>query len=70
MIDPALRDAQARALHVEVGAGTCIDRGSWRDTTVGDHTKIDNLVQVGHNVIIGHGCLICAHSALGEKTRP
>ena len=32
---------------VEVGANSCIDRGSWRDTIVGDGTKIDNLVQVG-----------------------
>jgi len=31
---------------VEVGAGSCIDRGSWRNTVVGDHTKLDNLVQV------------------------
>ena len=50
---------------VEVGAGTCIDRGSWRDTRVGSFTKIDNLVQIGHNVTIGRNCLICAHSALG-----
>lgn len=39
--------------HVEIGANTCIDRGSWRDTTIGDHAKIDNLVQIGHNVIVG-----------------
>ncbi|KAK3132655.1 hypothetical protein QOZ80_6AG0525800 [Eleusine coracana subsp. coracana] len=32
--------------HVEIGANTCIDRGSWRETVIGDHTKIDNLVQV------------------------
>ncbi|XP_020268907.1 probable UDP-3-O-acylglucosamine N-acyltransferase 2, mitochondrial isoform X2 [Asparagus officinalis] len=45
--------------HVEVGANTCIDRGSWRDTTIGDHTKIDNLVQIGHNVVIGKCCMLC-----------
>ncbi|XP_027105060.1 probable UDP-3-O-acylglucosamine N-acyltransferase 2, mitochondrial [Coffea arabica] len=45
--------------HVEIGANTCIDRGSWRDTIVGDHTKIDNLVQIGHNVQIGKNCMIC-----------
>jgi len=50
---------------VEVGAGSCIDRGSWRDTTLGDNTKVDNLVQIGHNVLVGRSCLICAHSALG-----
>ena len=53
---------------VEVGAGTCIDRGSWRDTTVGDETKIDNLVQIGHNVIIGRASLICAHAALAGSS--
>ncbi|KAL0305889.1 UNVERIFIED_CONTAM: putative UDP-3-O-acylglucosamine N-acyltransferase 2, mitochondrial [Sesamum radiatum] len=45
--------------HVEIGANTCIDRGSWRDAIVGDHTKIDNLVQIGHNVEIGKGCMLC-----------
>ncbi|WOL15693.1 putative UDP-3-O-acylglucosamine N-acyltransferase 2, mitochondrial [Canna indica] len=45
--------------HVEIGANTCIDRGSWRDTVIGDHTKIDNLVQIGHNVIIGKCCILC-----------
>ncbi|PSS10341.1 UDP-3-O-acylglucosamine N-acyltransferase [Actinidia chinensis var. chinensis] len=45
--------------HVEIGANTCIDRGSWRDTTIGDHTKIDNLVQIGHNVVIGKYCMLC-----------
>ncbi|KAG6394049.1 hypothetical protein SASPL_144626 [Salvia splendens] len=45
--------------YVEIGASTCIDRGSWRDTAVGDHTKIDNLVQIGHNVEIGKNCMLC-----------
>ncbi|KAL6990837.1 hypothetical protein U1Q18_008959 [Sarracenia purpurea var. burkii] len=45
--------------HVEIGANTCIDRGSWRETTIGDHTKIDNLVQIGHNVVIGKYCMLC-----------
>jgi len=45
--------------HVEIGANTCIDRGSWRETIIGDHTKIDNLVQIGHNVVIGKCCMIC-----------
>ncbi|XP_042428367.1 probable UDP-3-O-acylglucosamine N-acyltransferase 2, mitochondrial isoform X1 [Zingiber officinale] len=47
------------ANHVEIGANTCIDRGSWRDTVIGDHTKIDNLVQIGHNVVIGKCCMLC-----------
>lgn len=45
--------------HVEIGANTCIDRGSWRDTIIGNHSKIDNLVQVGHNVVIGNNCMVC-----------
>ncbi|KAJ8761633.1 hypothetical protein K2173_004409 [Erythroxylum novogranatense] len=45
--------------HVEIGANTCIDRGSWRDTVIGDHSKLDNLVQIGHNVIIGTNCMLC-----------
>lgn len=43
---------------VEVGANTTIDRGSNRDTIIGEGTKIDNLVQIGHNVVIGRNCLI------------
>jgi len=38
---------------VELGANTCVDRGSWRDTRVGDNTKVDNLVQIGHNAVVG-----------------
>jgi UDP-3-O-[3-hydroxymyristoyl] glucosamine N-acyltransferase len=44
--------------HVEVGANTTIDRGSNRDTVIGEGTKIDNLVQIGHNVVIGRHCVI------------
>ena len=42
---------------VELGAGTCVDRGKFADTTIGDGTKIDNLVQVGHNCRIGR-CVV------------
>jgi len=45
---------------VEIGAGTCIDRGGLRDTIVGEGTKIDNQVQVGHNVLIGRHCVLVA----------
>jgi UDP-3-O-[3-hydroxymyristoyl] glucosamine N-acyltransferase len=41
---------------VEIGAGTTIDRGSLRDTVIGEGTKIDNQVQIGHNVTIGRHC--------------
>ncbi|KAI3948756.1 hypothetical protein MKX01_022170 [Papaver californicum] len=50
--------------HVEIGANTCIDRGSWRDTSIGDHTKIDNLVQIGHNVVIGKSCMLCGQAGI------
>ena len=43
---------------VEIGANTTIDRGATRDTVIGEGTKIDNLVQIGHNVCIGRHCLI------------
>lgn len=53
---------------VEVGANSCIDRGTVADTVVGDGTKIDNLVQIGHNVRVGRTCLICGHVAIGGST--
>jgi UDP-3-O-[3-hydroxymyristoyl] glucosamine N-acyltransferase len=43
---------------VEVGANTTIDRGASRDTIIGEGTKIDNLVQIAHNVVIGRHCVI------------
>ncbi len=43
---------------VEIGANTTIDRGATRDTIIGEGTKIDNLVQIGHNVTIGRHCVI------------
>jgi UDP-3-O-[3-hydroxymyristoyl] glucosamine N-acyltransferase len=43
---------------VEIGANSCIDRGALRDTIIGEGSKIDNLVQIGHNVIIGRHCVI------------
>lgn len=45
---------------VEIGANTTIDRGSGRDTVIGEGTKIDNLVQIAHNVVIGRHCVIVA----------
>ncbi|HZL30041.1 MAG TPA: UDP-3-O-(3-hydroxymyristoyl)glucosamine N-acyltransferase [Pseudolabrys sp.] len=45
---------------VEIGAGTTIDRGAIRDTVIGEGSKIDNLVQVGHNVSIGRHCVVVA----------
>ncbi len=45
---------------VEIGANSCIDRGSGPDTIIGDGCKIDNLVQIGHNVHFGKGCVVVA----------
>jgi UDP-3-O-[3-hydroxymyristoyl] glucosamine N-acyltransferase len=49
---------------VEIGAGTTIDRGGTRDTVIGEGTKIDNLVQIGHNVSIGRHCVIVAQAGI------
>ena len=49
---------------VEIGANTTIDRARFGKTCIGEGTKIDNLVQIGHNVVIGKHCLIVAHSGI------
>lgn len=54
---------------VEIGANTAIDRGSLLDTVIGEGTKIDNLVQVAHNVVIGRHCLIAGHAGIAGSTR-
>ena len=54
---------------VEIGANTTIDRGSIDDTVIGAGTKIDNLVQIGHNVRIGRCCLIMAQAGLAGSVR-
>ncbi len=53
---------------VEIGANTTIDRGSSRDTIIGTGTKIDNLVQIAHNVEIGRHCLIAAQAGIAGST--
>lgn len=50
--------------NVEIGANTCIDRGALGETRIGEGTKIDNLVQVGHNVQIGKRCVIAAQTGI------
>jgi UDP-3-O-[3-hydroxymyristoyl] glucosamine N-acyltransferase len=45
---------------VEMGANSCIDRGTIRDTVIGSGTKLDNLVHIAHNVEVGRDCLFCA----------
>jgi UDP-3-O-[3-hydroxymyristoyl] glucosamine N-acyltransferase len=49
---------------VEIGANTTIDRGATRDTIIGEGTKIDNLVQIAHNVIIGRHCVVVAQTGI------
>jgi len=53
---------------VTVGANSCIDRGAFDDTVIGENTKIDNLVQIGHNVTIGRNCLLAAHTGVSGST--
>ena len=53
---------------VEIGACTTIDRGAMNDTVIGSGTKIDNQVQIGHNVKIGRNCIICSMSGIGGST--
>lgn len=45
---------------VEIGANSCVDRGALSDTVIGEGTKIDNLVQIGHNAVVGRHCVIVA----------
>jgi len=54
---------------VEIGANSCVDRGSIDDTLVGDGTKIDNLVHIAHNVHVGKRCLILALAGIAGSCR-
>ena len=54
---------------VDIGSNSCIDRGSIDDTVVGDGTKIDNLVQIGHNVRLGRRCLVMAQVGIAGSAR-
>ena len=54
---------------VEVGANTCIDRGTIRSTKIGNRTKIDNLAHIAHNVEVGEDCLICGMVGLAGSAR-
>ena len=53
---------------VEIGANTTIDRGALKDTIIGEGTKIDNLVQIGHNVVVGRHCVIVAQTGISGST--
>jgi len=53
---------------VEIGAGTTIDRARFSTTTIGEGSKIDNLVQIGHNVVIGKHCIVIAQTGISGST--
>lgn len=55
--------------NVEIGANSCIDRGAGPDTVIGKGSKIDNLVQIGHNVQIGKGCVVVAQVGIAGSTK-
>ncbi|RZJ44836.1 MAG: UDP-3-O-(3-hydroxymyristoyl)glucosamine N-acyltransferase [Brevundimonas sp.] len=55
--------------NVTVGANTCIDRGAYDDTVIGENTKIDNLVMIAHNTTIGRNCLIAAHTGISGSVK-
>lgn len=54
---------------VEIGANTTIDRGAGPDTVIGDGTKIDNLVQIAHNVQLGRGCIVVSQVGISGSTK-
>ncbi len=54
---------------VSVGANSCIDRGAMTDTMIGDGTKIDNLVQIAHGVVIGRECFLAAQTGIAGGCR-
>jgi len=53
---------------VEIGAGSTIDRGANRDTIIGEGTKIDNLVQIAHNVVVGRHCIFVSQAGVSGST--
>jgi len=54
---------------VEIGANVCVDRATMGETRVGRGTKVDNLVQIAHNVEIGEGCLLVAQVGISGSTK-
>lgn len=54
---------------VEIGANSCVDRGALKDTVIGEGTKIDNLVQIGHNAIVGRNCVIVGQTGIAGSAR-
>jgi UDP-3-O-[3-hydroxymyristoyl] glucosamine N-acyltransferase len=54
---------------VEIGANSCVDRGALKDTVIGEGTKIDNLVQIAHNVVVGRHCVIVAYVGIAGSAQ-
>ena len=54
---------------VEIGANTTVDRGSGSDTVIGNRCRIDNLVQIAHNVTLGEGCILVSQSGIAGSTK-
>jgi UDP-3-O-[3-hydroxymyristoyl] glucosamine N-acyltransferase len=54
---------------VSIGANSCIDRGAYDDTVIGENTKIDNLVQIAHNVVLGRSCVMAAHTGISGSVK-
>lgn len=54
--------------HVEIGANSTIDRGSLRDTVIGQGSRLDNLVMIAHNVVLGKGCVLVAQVGIAGST--
>ena len=54
---------------VEIGANSCIDRGTIASTRIGNGTKIDNQVQIGHNVTVGENCMICGRVGIAGSAK-
>jgi UDP-3-O-[3-hydroxymyristoyl] glucosamine N-acyltransferase len=54
---------------VEIGANSTVDRGALNDTVIGDGTKVDNLVQIAHNAVIGRHCIIVAQTGIAGSAQ-
>jgi UDP-3-O-[3-hydroxymyristoyl] glucosamine N-acyltransferase len=77
-VPPVLSDPTWHRIHslggveigddVEIGSGTTVDAGTIRPTRIGDGTKIDNMVMVAHNAVVGRHCLLCGHSGVAGST--
>lgn len=54
---------------VSIGANACIDRGAWEDTVLGEGCKLDNMVQIAHNVVLGRACVVAAQVGVSGSTQ-